>query len=502
MSGMSTYEFLDENLLDGISADEVVDDDASVSIDGAIVVSLRFTTYRQVAEGNSAALEKFLGRCGFVEFSSVTDDCKLIGMLTSGMELADLCRVICYVLFVLAAKTIRSDNKFVDLFTIWDMKGEDFNVYINLGDDDDPQLKVGYEFARFFMKRFPDVGEKDAFLCFVREFIRIWGKFIDFGDMFSASWFHKDSREPSCVLFDRSGNVAADYDCVFCDNEFHDGFARIKNNEGRWNYVDRDGNLLFPDRWFEHCNPFSCGYGSVLTDNRLYKFVKTDGTLSEKGFASCGKVVGNFVSVHFDKNMYAWTIIDLSGSNPDMDGFKILSDSFHDGFVVVEMKKDQQYQHTFMDESGKVRFGPCRQCNDFHCGFAIISDEQDKYKYLATDGRESRCFSKCHDFDGGYAVVENGDGGFNIIDGNFGLVFDKWIAGECENLGGGMFKVIRAAKSDGQQKVNFLSAENGWMDTQLDFDNGVRFRFDGGILLTSDGLCVDFGSDHEYAALV
>ena len=500
MSGMSTYEFLGENLLDGISADEVVDDDASVSIDGARAVYLRFSKYRQVAKGNSAALEKFLGRCGFVERFTVDDDCESIGMLTSGMELADLCRVVCYALFVLATKTIRSDNKFVDLvdlFTIWDEK-ENFNVYINLGPDDDPKLKVGYEFARFFMKRFPDVGEKDAFLCFVREFIKIWGKFIDFGDMFSAGWYHNDSREPSCVLFDRSGNVAADYDCVFCDNEFHDGFARIKNNEGRWNYVDRDGNLLFPDRWFEHCNPFSCGYGSVMTDNHLYRFVKTDGTLSERGFVECGIVVGNLVSVRFDKNKDIWTIIDLSGSNPDMDGFKILSDRFHDGFVLVRTEK---YQPAFMDELGKVRFGPHRQCHDFHCGFAIISDEKDKYKYLAKDGRESRCFYKCHDFDGGYAVVENGAGEFNIIDGDFGLVFD-WIAGECENLGGGMFKVVRASKSDGQPKVNFLSAENGWMDTQLDFDNGVMFRFDDGILMASDGLCVDFGSEHEYVALI
>lgn len=505
MSGMSLCKFLGENLLDGISADEVVDDDASVGLDGARVVSLMFTTYGDVAEGSSAAVERFLGRCRFVDWFSVTNNCRFIGMLTSGMELADLCRVVCYVLFVLVTKENGSDRKIVELFTISNSSNgelDEFNVDVDFVDGDSPPLKVGYTFARFFMRWFPDVGEKDVFLCFVREFIRIWGKFIDFGDMFGACWFPKDSSEPSCVLFNRSGNVAADYDCVFCDNEFRDGFARIKNNEGRWNYVDRDGNLLFPDRWFEHCNPFSCGYGSVMTDNHLCRFVKTDGTLSERGFASCGIVVGNFVSVQFDKNKRTWTIIDLSGSKPDMDGFKILSDRFHDGFVVVEMEKDQQYQHAFMDESGKIRFGPRRQCNDFHCGFAIFYDGQDKYKYLAKDGRESRCFSKCHDFDGGYAVVENGDGGFNIIDGNFGLVFDKWIAGECENLGGGMFKVVRASKSDGQQKVNFLSAENGWMDTQLDFDNGVRFRFDGGILMASDGLCVDFGSEHEYAALV
>ena len=120
---MSAYKFLDETLLDDVDADEVVDDDASVGLDGARAVYLRFSKYRQVAKGNSAALEKFLGRCGFVERFTVDDDCESIGMLTSGMELADLCRVVCYALFVLAAKTIRSDNKFinlVDLFTIWD----------------------------------------------------------------------------------------------------------------------------------------------------------------------------------------------------------------------------------------------------------------------------------------------------------------------------------------------------------------------------------------------
>lgn len=62
--------------------------------------------------------------------------------------------------------------------------------------------------------------------------------------------------------------------------KFNYGFARVylKKNDG-WNYVDKNGNILWNGEWFKHCEPFKNKAAVVWTKNSECKYITNDGKL-------------------------------------------------------------------------------------------------------------------------------------------------------------------------------------------------------------------------------
>lgn len=172
-------------------------------------------------------------------------------------------------------------------------------------------------------------------------------------------------------------------------NGFHEGLARVKNEEDLNGYVDPMGNIIIPFQW-------------RIADNF------SDGL----AFVSNGK----------GENFF----IDKSGNvviacEPDVD-FTLFSSDFHEGLALV--RKNLKYG--FMDKSGNIVI-PCtwKGASSFREGMASVQDDQGKYGCIDTKGRlVIPCqYEDDISFHEGLATIYN-DGESFVIDKTGRKVFD------------------------------------------------------------------------------
>lgn len=62
-------------------------------------------------------------------------------------------------------------------------------------------------------------------------------------------------------------------------DDFCDGFARIQVYNFKYNFIDKQGNLLSPDMWFEWAGNFHNGVALVHCYNGLSNYINTKGRL-------------------------------------------------------------------------------------------------------------------------------------------------------------------------------------------------------------------------------
>ena len=75
----------------------------------------------------------------------------------------------------------------------------------------------------------------------------------------------------------KNGNIISD---VWFESgrDFCEGFGIVGNVGQGFNYIKPDGNLLFPDKWFNICHDFKNGYCSAMSDKSPdYKFYDENG---------------------------------------------------------------------------------------------------------------------------------------------------------------------------------------------------------------------------------
>lgn len=56
-------------------------------------------------------------------------------------------------------------------------------------------------------------------------------------------------------------------------------YIRIQNQNGLWNYTDKQGNILLPNRGFKDLRPFSNGFASVQREDGLWNFIDRQGNI-------------------------------------------------------------------------------------------------------------------------------------------------------------------------------------------------------------------------------
>lgn len=55
---------------------------------------------------------------------------------------------------------------------------------------------------------------------------------------------------------------------------FIDGFARIQNEDGSWNYIDKNCNFLLQSSNFHYISPFINGFAKVQNNDGMWNFIK------------------------------------------------------------------------------------------------------------------------------------------------------------------------------------------------------------------------------------
>ena len=59
---------------------------------------------------------------------------------------------------------------------------------------------------------------------------------------------------------------------------FSDGLAKVQRGDGKYNYIDKQGNYL-SNEWFEWVGDFFQGFAIVQREDKLYNFINTKGKI-------------------------------------------------------------------------------------------------------------------------------------------------------------------------------------------------------------------------------
>ena len=128
-----------------------------------------------------------------------------------------------------------------------------------------------------------------------------------------------------------------------------DGFARVRRSDRKYNYIDKQGELL-SEQWFNWVGIFHKGFARVRRSDNLYNFITKQGKiLSEKWFECVGEFYEGFAIVQKITNSL-YNFIDTKGRI--LSG-KWFSDahSFKDGFAKVKRTNGEQCK---IDKQGKI----------------------------------------------------------------------------------------------------------------------------------------------------
>ena len=168
---------------------------------------------------------------------------------------------------------------------------------------------------------------------------------------------------------------------------YSDGFARVKNCERQYNFIDKDGKIL-SEQWFEWAEDFQEGFAVVKNEDYVYNFIDKKGKfLSEQWFD--------------------WI------------------DYFHDGFARLQ-RFDGQYN--FIDKEGKIISEQWFDwVDDFQEGFARVQRSDDLMNFIDANGKilSNEWFAWVGDFDNGFAKVQRTNGELAKIDKTGEIVVRK-----------------------------------------------------------------------------
>jgi len=179
---------------------------------------------------------------------------------------------------------------------------------------------------------------------------------LNFSDGLALVW-----KDRKCGYIDTKGNEVIALTDKYYGTSFHDGLAAVGNNDGKYGFIDKKGELVIPMRFD----------------------VEEDGVTSEfhEGYAVACK-----------NGKYGY--IDKSGKEVIPCKYDEAND-FNDGMALVAVKdKDNGYLFGYIDTEGKEII-PCRYCpaGDFCDGIAIVAKDM-KFTIIDKKGNEVAALSQ------------------------------------------------------------------------------------------------------------
>lgn len=128
---------------------------------------------------------------------------------------------------------------------------------------------------------------------------------------------------------------------------FSDGFARIRQVDKKYNFIDKKGKIL-SEKWFEWAEDFKDGFAVVKNEDYVYNFINRQ---------------GKFLS----KQWFEW------------------AENFNDGFAVVGKPIDLR---NYIDKDGKILSDEWfSDAHSFKDGLAKVQRRDSKWNFITKNGK-------------------------------------------------------------------------------------------------------------------
>ena len=163
---------------------------------------------------------------------------------------------------------------------------------------------------------------------------------------------------------------------------YSDGFARVKNCERQYNFIDKDGKIL-SEQWFEWIGDFHDGLARVKRKDGKFNYIGEDGKLlSEQWFYWVGDFHDGFAMV--GREDYLNNFIDKQGKILSNEWFDCV-EYFKDGFATVQRTNGLQ---NYIDKQGKILSNDWFNWVGYFCeGFARVQRTNGEWAKIDKNGK-------------------------------------------------------------------------------------------------------------------
>jgi len=164
--------------------------------------------------------------------------------------------------------------------------------------------------------------------------------------------------------------------------EFHDGLAAIENEDGKWGYIDKTGQVVIPCQW-EETEYFSDGFASVKDKDDKWGFIdKTGQVVIPCQWENVSEFEEGQAIVQNSNEMFG--IIDKNGKMVCPCKWNYMS-NIVEGLMLVE---DANCKWGYIDKTGQVVI-PCQweDAYDFSHGLAVVKDSKGKMLKIDKTGK-------------------------------------------------------------------------------------------------------------------
>ena len=163
---------------------------------------------------------------------------------------------------------------------------------------------------------------------------------------------------------------------------YSEGFARIRNCERQYNFIDKDGKIL-SEQWFEWIGDFYDGLARVKRKDGKFNYIGEDGKLlSEQWFYWVGDFHDGFAMV--GREDYLNNFIDKQGKILSNEWFDCV-EYFKDGFATVQRTNGLQ---NYIDKQGKILSNDWFNWVGYFCeGFARVQRTNGEWAKIDKNGK-------------------------------------------------------------------------------------------------------------------
>lgn len=242
---------------------------------------------------------------------------------------------------------------------------------------------------------------------------------FNYADLFTEGLARVKNKDGLFGFIDRNGNSAIPCSFKFADF-FSDGLAMVQNKDGLFGYIDRYGNMAVPCS-FKDAHSFIDGLARVQNNDRLYGYIDKNGKMVVPcSFEdSCPFFSEGLASVRNKKGLYGF--IDKNGKFVIPCSFKNVG-FFCDGLTTIQGKEGLW---GYIDKNGKQVI-PCTFKNAayFSDGLACVQNKEGLWGFIDKNGIQAiPCsFEYAYSFSDGLGCVKNAEGLWGAVDKNGNLV--------------------------------------------------------------------------------
>ena len=164
---------------------------------------------------------------------------------------------------------------------------------------------------------------------------------------------------------------------------FREGFAQVELR-GKWNFINQNDEIAFPNQWFDGAYPFSEGFARVYLRKKGFNFINQNGEIvfPNQWFDNICSFSEGFAGIYLKGK--GCNFINQKGEIISPNQWFNSISSFREGFAWVELK-GQGYN--FINQKGEL-LSPNQwfnNCEMFYGGFAEVK-LNGKYYYINGEG--------------------------------------------------------------------------------------------------------------------